>query len=43
MEGSFPFITFKDLNEVVGVLQVNFSIHGGLLWAVEEEVGDVQK
>ena len=38
-EGGFPFITFTDSNEGVGMLQVNFSIHGGLLWAVKE-VGD---
>ena len=36
MKGSFPFITFTDLNEVVGMLQVNFGMHGGLSWAVEE-------
>ena len=42
MEGGFPFITFMDLNEVVGMLQVDFGIHGGLLWAVEE-VGDTWK
>ena len=41
MEGSFSFITFTDLNEVVGVLQVNLGIHGGLLQAVE--VRDTQK
>ena len=27
---------------MVGMLQVNFGIHGGLLWAVKD-VGDVQK
>ena len=26
-EGGFPFVTFTDSNEVVGVLQVNFGIH----------------
>ena len=35
-------ITFTDLDEVVGMLQVNFGIHRGLSWAVKE-VGDVQK
>ena len=42
VEGGFPFITFMDLKEVVGVLQVNFGIHGGLSWAVKE-VGDAWK
>ena len=42
MAGSFPFVTFMDSNEVVGVLQVDFGIHGGLLWAVEE-VGDARE
>ena len=41
-EGGFLFITFRDSNEVAGMLQVNFGIHGGLSWAVEE-VGDTQK
>ena len=41
-KGGFPFVTFADLNEVVGMLQVDFGIHGGLSWAVEE-VGDVWK
>ena len=41
-EGGFPFFTFMDLNEVVGMLQVNFGIHRGLLWAVKE-VGDAQE
>ena len=36
VKGGFPFITFTDSNEVVGVLQVDFSIHGGFLQAVEE-------
>ena len=36
MEGNFPFITFMDSNEVVGVLQVDFGIHGSLSWAVKE-------
>ena len=42
VKGSFPFVTFTDSNEVVGMLQVDFGIHGGLLWAVGE-VGDTQK
>ena len=42
MEGSFSFITFMDLNKVVGVLQIVFGIHGGLLWAIKE-VRDTQK
>ena len=41
-KGSFPFITFMDSNEVVGMLQVNFGIHGGLSQAVEE-AKDTQK
>ena len=41
-ECGFPFVTFTDLNEVVGMLQVNFSIHGGFLQAVEK-IGDAQK
>ena len=41
-EGGFPFVTFTDSNKVVGMLQANFGIHGGLLWAVEE-VRDMQK
>ena len=36
MEHGFPSITFTDSNEVIGVLQVNFGIHGGLLWAAKE-------
>ena len=36
MKGSFPFVTFLDSDEVVCVLQVDFCIHGGLSWAVEE-------
>ena len=36
VEGGFPFITFMDSNEVVGVLQVDFGIHGSLSWAVKE-------
>ena len=35
-KGGFPFITFMDLNKVVGMLQVNFGIHGGLSLAVKE-------
>ena len=42
MEGSFLFITFVDSNKVVGMLQVNFGIYGGLSQAVKE-VGDAQK
>ena len=42
MEGSFPFVTFTDLNEVVGMLQVNFGIHRGLSQVIEE-VRDAQK
>ena len=42
VKGSFPFVTFIDSNKVVGVLQVDFGIHGCLLWAVEE-IRDVQK
>ena len=41
-EGGFPFVTFTNLNKVVGVLQVNFGIHGGLSRAVKE-VGDAQE
>ena len=41
-EGGFPFITFMDSNEVVGVLQVYFGIHRGLSWAIEA-VGIMQK
>ena len=41
-EGGFPFVTCTDSNEVVGMLQVDFGIHGGLLWAVKE-VGDARK
>ena len=41
-EGGVPFITFTDSNKVVDVLQVDFGIHRGLSWAVEE-VGDTQK
>ena len=42
VEGGFPFITFTDLNKVVGMLQVDFGIYRGLLWAVKE-VGDAWK
>ena len=42
VEGGFPFVTFMDSNEVVGMLQVDFGIHQGLLQAVEE-VGDMWK
>ena len=41
-KGGFPFVTFADLTEVVGMLQVNLSIHGGFLQAVEK-IGDAQK
>ena len=41
-EGGFSFITFTDSNKVVGMLQFDFGIHEGLLWAVEE-VRDAQK
>ena len=41
-EGGFPFITFTDSNEVVGVLQIDFGTHRGLSWAVKE-VGDTWK
>ena len=42
MERSFPFVTFTDLNEVVGMLQVDFGVHRGLSWAVKE-VRDARK
>ena len=41
-EDGFPFFTFTASNEVIGMLQVDFGIHGGLSRAVEE-VGDAQK
>ena len=42
VEGDFPFVTFTDSNKVVGMLQVNFGIHRGLLQAVKE-VRDMRK
>ena len=35
-KGGFPFVTFSDLDEVIHMLQVDFCIHGGLLWTVKE-------
>ena len=42
VEGGFPFVTFTDSNKAVGMLQVDFGIHGGLSQAVKE-VGDMQE
>ena len=36
LEGGFPFITFVDLNEVVGMSEINFGEYPSLSRTVEE-------
>jgi len=33
-EGGFPFVTFADANEVVGVPQINFGVDPRLSWRI---------
>ena len=35
-EGSFPFVTFMDLNEMVGMLEINFGEYPSLLRTIKE-------
>ena len=35
-ESRLPFVTLSDLDQMVGVLEVNFQIDFGLAWAVKE-------
>ena len=39
-ESHLPFVALSDLDQMVGMLEVNFQIDLGLAWAVEE-VGNV--
>ena len=41
-KGSFPLITFSDLDEVIRMLQINFHIDAGFLRGVQQ-VGDQWK
>jgi hypothetical protein len=42
MEGSFPFLTFCNMNQVIGVMKVNLGVGVGFLQGIEE-VGDEGK